>query len=332
VAVTEASQVGEARRAAATLTAALGFDDNAAGKAALVVTEIATNLARHARDGRLLLRPLQEHDIAGLEVLALDRGPGMSDIALCRRDGFSTTDSPGTGLGAIARLSGFLDVFSRRPGGTALLARLWPSPVPPTPHRLHVGAVCVPRPGESVCGDAWAIIEEGGRAWLLVADGLGHGPEAAIASREAVRVFHDTIRRGPAEVLRAAHAALRSTRGAACAVAELDLDNASLRHAGVGNIAGSIVTAEGSRGLVSHNGTIGHQAHKFTEFTYPFPPGALLVMHSDGLTARWSLDAYSGLLAHDPGLIAGVLYRDFDRGRDDATVLAIRAVPAEDRP
>ncbi len=63
---------------------------------------------------------------------------------------------------------------------------------------------------------------------------------------------------------------------------------------------------------------------KFQEFAYPFPKGATLVMHSDGLISRWTLDAYPGLAAHDPALVAGVLYRDFQRGRDDVTVLVAR--------
>src|SRR5262249_13074084 len=114
------------------------------------------------------------------------------------------------------------------------------------------------------------------------------------------------------------------TRGAAVAVAELDLDAGLLRFAGVGNISATVFAAGVSRSAVSHNGTVGHEARKFQEFTYPFPRGALLVMHSDGLATHWRLDGYAGLAARHPALVAGVLYRDFKRGRDDVTVLAIR--------
>ena len=124
------------------------------------------------------------------------------------------------------------------------------------------------------------------------------------------------------------HAALRSTRGAAVAAVEIDIDGGTLRYAGVGNIAGAVLANGASRSMVSHNGTVGHEARHFQEFSCPFPPGAVLVMHSDGLASRWNLDPYPGLIARDPALIAGVLYRDFQRGRDDVTVLAVRA--AED--
>jgi anti-sigma regulatory factor (Ser/Thr protein kinase) len=320
--VTEASQVGEARRAAAALTARLGFGETEAGKVAIVVTEAAGNLVKHARGGEILLRSLERDGVAGLEILALDRGPGMTDVGRCFRDGFSTAGTPGTGLGAIRRLSSFADIHSTLPTGTALLARLWSGPAPGPPAGLRVGAVTVPVAGEEVCGDAWAVEQDAGRTVLLVVDGLGHGPCAADAARDAVRVFRENASLAPAEILRAIHLALRSTRGAAVAVAAVDLTEETVHYAGVGNIAGTILSGGAMRSLVSHNGTVGHEARKFQEFAYPFPADATLVMHSDGLASRWGLEPYPGLALRDPALIAGVLYRDFRRGRDDVTVLA----------
>jgi hypothetical protein len=179
-------------------------------------------------------------------------------------------------------------------------------------------------PGEEVCGDAWAIQADAGRCLLLVADGLGHGPQAAEASQTAVRIFRDNSRLGPSELLQELHRALRSTRGAAVAIAEVDTEAEAVRYAGVGNIAGTILAPGVDRSVISHNGTVGHQARHFHEFTYPFPAGATLVMNSDGLMTRWSLDPYPGLAVRDPALIAGFLYRDFRRGKDDVTVLVAR--------
>ena len=47
-------------------------------------------------------------------------------------------------------------------------------------------------------------------------------------------------------------------------------------------------------------------------------------MHSDGISARWSLDDYPGLVRRHPGVVAGLLYRDFQRESDDATVIVVR--------
>jgi hypothetical protein len=160
---------------------------------------------------------------------------------------------------------------------------------------------------------------------LLVADGLGHGPQAHAAAREAVRLFQESHRSGPAAVLEDLHAGLRVTRGAAVGIAGIDLARSVVRYAGVGNIGGTILSRGTTRSLVSHNGITGHAARRIAEFSYPFPDGALLVLHSDGLSGHWSLDPYPGLTERHPALVAGVLYRDFRRGRDDVAVVVARA-------
>jgi hypothetical protein len=90
-----------------------------------------------------------------------------------------------------------------------------------------------------------------------------------------------------------------------------------------------LLSPAGSRGLFTHNGTVGAQVRKVQEFEYAWPDGGLLVMHSDGLQTRWSMDPYPGLMARHPAVVAGVLYRDFQRGRDDATVLVLRCNSAQ---
>lgn len=324
--ILESSQAGEARRIAIALASRLGFNETERGKVGIVVTEVANNLVRHATDGKLLLQPLTRNNIEGIEILALDKGPGMSNISECLRDGFSTAGTPGTGLGAISRLSAFCDIYSVPNVGTACLAQLWASPLPTSQpdSKLESGVVCLPKTGEEISGDAWAIDQDSGRSLVLVADGLGHGPQAAQASREAVRIFRANLGRSPKEIVEAAHAALRSTRGAALAIAEVDVERLTVRFAGVGNISGTIFSPEKSNSMVSYNGTVGHEVRKIQEFVYQWPKGGLLVMHSDGLGTQWRLDRYPGLVAKHPSLIAGVLYRDFNRGRDDVTVLVAR--------
>jgi anti-sigma regulatory factor (Ser/Thr protein kinase) len=325
VAIADPSGVGEARRVATALARRLGFDDGDCGRVALVVTEAAGNMVKHAGGGEVLLGAVERGGIVGLDVLALDRGPGMTDPGRCLGDGFSTAGTPGTGLGAIARQASLLDLYTSPGAGTALLARVWARVAPPAGGgRLEVGAVHLPRVGEEVCGDGWAVEQRPGRCLILVADGLGHGPQAADAARAAVRVFREQADLDLAEIVRRIHAALRSTRGAAVAVAEVRPDDHELRFVGVGNVAGTIFAEGASRSAVSHNGTAGVEARRIQEFVYPFPKGAILVMHSDGLATSWRLEQYAGLTERVPELVAAVLYRDFNRGRDDVTVLAAR--------
>jgi serine phosphatase RsbU (regulator of sigma subunit) len=215
-------------------------------------------------------------------------------------------------------------MFSQRPGGTVAMTRIW-RPAPRREEDLLVGGVSVPHPGEPVCGDDWAVRWRRRQGELLVADGLGHGIAASEAALQAVRVFLASNASSPVESVEELHQALRPTRGAAVAVAAIDLDRGLVKFAGLGNIGASIVTPERKRtSLVSQNGTAGHSARRFNEFSYPFKPGSLLVMFSDGLASGWDPAAYTGLWSYDPVVIAGVLYRDFSRNRDDVTVVAAR--------
>ncbi len=320
VTVAETTQVGEARRAAVALATALEFDEQRVGEVALAATEAATNLVRHARGGELVIRSLHAGDRSWVELIAIDRGPGMANLATAMRDGYSTGDTPGTGLGAIRRLSVTFDAFTQAPSGTVLLSRLGPTDVSPP----GFGVVCLPLRGEVACGDAWAVEEvAGGRTLVLVADGLGHGLLAAEASRRAVKVFREHLRLDTVGIVTALHNGLRATRGAAVAVAELRRGQSELRFTGLGNVAAAVIDGGKSRSMVSQNGTAGVIAHRIQEFAYPWAEGNLLVMHSDGLSSQWQIDRYRGLQARHPAVIAGVLYRDGRRERDDVTVLVM---------
>jgi hypothetical protein len=189
---------------------------------------------------------------------------------------------------------------------------------------LPLGSLCVEKPGEAISGDAWCMAPGRGSVAVFVVDGLGHGPDAAEAARAAIETVLDNAARDASDIMDAVHRSLRPTRGAAAALALLQPQSELCTFCGIGNIGAVIRDAGGSRALVSHNGTLGHQLRKIQEFTYPFRAGALLVMHSDGVGTRWDLAAYPGLEARHPALAAAALYRDFTRGRDDATVLAVR--------
>jgi hypothetical protein len=242
----------------------------------------------------------------------------MANFQACMADGFSTAGTQGTGLGAISRLSDVLDVYSQPGRGTVLTAHKYSPGSNKYPCTL--GVVSVPYPGESVCGDSWSAHCSASRTVLIVADGLGHGVFAAEASSTATRAFQDAPTKAPAAQLEKLHLALRATRGAAIAVTSIDHHTGRLHYAGLGNISGVLFGGARPQSLLSHNGTAGHEARRFQEFEYPVPADGVLVMHSDGLTANWSFDSYPGLLRRHPAVIAGILYRDATRGRDDACV------------
>ncbi len=316
----ESTQVGEARRLSAAMARRNGFDETGAGKVAIVVTELSSNLVRHASRGELLVRSLNGA-AGGIEILAVDHGPGMSDLALSMRDDTSTAGAAGTGLGAVTRLADTFAAHSTIPAGTVLLARVWAQS--PRTSAFEVGAVSVPKPREDVCGDSWWAEELNGICTVAVVDGLGHGPMAFDASRRAIEVVRLNPGWPPGRLVGAAHEALRGSRGAAIGVARVAPGEGTLTFAGVGNIEGAVVWPGGNKRLVSHNGTLGHEISHIQEFIDRWPGDASLVLHSDGLGTHWTLDRYPGLLTKDPSVVAGVLYRDFDRGYDDTTVVVV---------
>ncbi|MGE5048650.1 MAG: SpoIIE family protein phosphatase [Deltaproteobacteria bacterium] len=322
IVVEDATQVGEARRTAALLSARAGLSETESGRLAIIVNELGSNLGKHARHGELLIQEFRGVQRSGVEVLSLDRGPGM-DLATSMRDGHSTAGTRGEGLGAVRRLADEFDADTG-PSGSVVMARIWVGGVPDG--ALQIGAACQPVANEHLCGDSWDCRMTATRTRLLVVDGLGHGPLAARASQVATEAFAGTdALPGPEAIVHAIHGALRPTRGAALAVAELDLVSRTLRFCGVGNIGGLLQDPAGAaRGLVSHNGIGGHEARRIQEFVIRWPPGGILVLHSDGITSHWTLKPESGLRRRHAGVIAGVIFRDFRRTSDDATVIVLR--------
>ena len=328
IAVTESSQVGAARRAAMRLAGEHGLDETACGRIALVVTELGNNLVRHAQKGRLLIGGRASDDGCQVEVIAVDSGPGMADVNRCLRDGYSSGSTPGTGLGAVQRLSTDFSVFSEVGKGSVILSRAWvpapAAPAAPSPRaRFAHAGICLAAPGEIVSGDAWDIRIDDGKAAVIVADGLGHGPVAAEAAAEALKVFAN-VRGTPSIVLERAHASMRATRGAAVAIVEVDANAGTVVFSGAGNIAGRMISGVEDRSLMSQHGTVGVQIRKLQDMSYAWADHSIVVLHSDGLTTRWNLKDAGGLLQCDPAVVAGWLLREHTRGRDDVTVVVLK--------
>lgn len=327
--VADTSGVGRVRRAVAALSRELAFSEEDAGRASIVATELATNLVRHTRGGEMVLRGGR----AGLELIAWDRGPGMADVERSSADGYSTAGGSGTGLGAMRRIADEFDLNSVRPGGTVIVASVvnangrrpdaahgTTSPTE-TAYAGPAAGLALALAPETVSGDAWGACASHTGDTVILADGLGHGPGAAEASERAVAA----LRPGePVEAtLERVHAALRSTRGAAVAVAQIDEPHGVVHFAGVGNIAAAICEPGSSRSLASMSGTAGRHVRTLRSFNYEIPAAGFLVMHSDGCRSGWNLDSDPGLRRRSPLLIASTLIRDWERGSDDVSAVVV---------
>jgi len=322
-AIDDASRVGEARRHAARAAAEMGWDEVDAGRLALVVTELGTNLQRHAQGGQLLIAARPQS--LEVEVVAIDAGPGIPDLALAMRDGHSSGSTPGTGLGAVSRLADEFDLHSSTPGGTVGVARVRMKNAAELPaSAFTIGAICLPAPYETVSGDGWACALDGDQATVLLADGLGHGPEAAKAAEAAIGAFARAPAGDVCETVQRVHHELQTTRGAAVCAVRIDAADSSVSYSGAGNIAGRVLSGVFDKSIVTQHGTAGMRIRKPELASLELPDHALVVLHSDGIETRWTVDRIRPLLQRDPTLVAAVLLRDHTRHRDDATVVVIR--------
>jgi anti-sigma regulatory factor (Ser/Thr protein kinase) len=324
--VREQSQVFQSRQTAVSLARELNFTEQQVGRVAIVATEIATNLIKHARQGEITATVVEERGVPGVELLSVDAGPGIADIQRILTDGYSSKGTAGTGLGAVRRLSDRFAIHSKVGAGTVLMARLTQSAPPEDWKGLEVGAAISAMPGEQVSGDAWAFRRYPTGGVLMVADGLGHGPDAAAAAQEAVRVMRECQVSSPTQLAEYVHRALASTRGAAIGIADIAIEAKQVAFVGIGNICASVIAGGTSRQLVSHYGTAGVTAPRIAEFVYPITLPAIVILHSDGVSSRWQIGDYAGLEQQHASIIAGVVHRDFRRGRDDAAVAVARVL------
>ena len=327
----EPSAVGGARRTVEQLATQLGAAEVRAAEIGIAVTEIASNVQRHGGGGTLLVRAVRDVDTAVVEVVAVDSGPGIVDLGAAMRDRSSTAGSLGIGMGAIARMAQWVEIATTE-RGTVLVAGFdlqRGRPQAAVARSVDAAGITRALAGEDVCGDAYATRSHGRGFSLMVADGSGHGPLAAAASTAAVRTFLDPDRAAEpaADVLGRVHGALSGTRGAAVAIAEVDPEAETVRFAGIGNIAGAVLSAGGKRSMVSLGGVAGFRSPKIRTFEYAYPSGAVVVLHSDGVRSRWSEADVRGLVGRAPILLAATLLRDAGIRHDDACVLVGRAAP-----
>lgn len=321
VAVTDQTSVGEVRRAAKFAAQRLDLDETRSGELALLATEVSRNTLIHGGGGQVIFVGARTGEGSLVRVLAIDKGAGIANMADAMSDGYSTAGTMGNGMGAMKRMADKLEVFSSQNGTIVMIEFGVTGPS----DQLLVAGMALPYPGERVCGDGWYAHQTADRTILLLADGLGHGIGAAEAAQEALATFKQRLSLSPGEILSYMHDALRKTRGAVAAIAEVRPKENQLIYAGVGNISGVVLSGAGSQSLVSHNGTLGITAPRIQEFRSQWSPGAVLVLHSDGIQSRWDLSPYRGILSRHPAVIGGALLRDFRRQRDDASVIVAKA-------
>lgn len=293
----------------------------------IVISELTSNLIKHAGGGELLYRINHDDESPALEILSIDNGPGISDLARMMKDGVSTTNTLGQGLGAIQRLSDESQIYSLPRWGTIIYCVLRATPVIKKPKEkgsLHidVNALCVSKPRETECGDGYRIRRTATAILIFFADGLGHGSQAKEAVDAAGKIFMECRENEPVAIIRLMHENIRKTRGLVGTISVFDLTTNEFRFCGVGNIHSRFYSGIESRNFMSYNGAVGlNLPHSLNISRNGIEKNQQLIMCSDGIQTRWDLSRYPTISKYDTMLLAAALYKDFARRTDDSSVL-----------
>ncbi|HWP43350.1 MAG TPA: ATP-binding protein [Blastocatellia bacterium] len=340
--LTQEGMIGQAKRAVRRRAAELGFGERQLAEIDIAVNEIGSNAVKFAKGtGKLHFTPTDTHlDPPGIEIIYADKGPGIEDTSLAVEDGYTTAGSMGAGLGAIRRMADEfyiyslvesqtqkLSLYGRTTHGTAIVFRKWlDGGGPGKARRALWGSFTRAPAGESCNGDAYIIRSIGHRYLLAVIDGLGHGEGAMEAAQAAVASIEEHAEGGIESIVRHAHEALRSTRGAVLGLASIDSRTGEVEYTGVGNTDFRALSGLGSQRFISLNGTVGSRLDRIKVFKEKLPKVATIVMSTDGISDRWDPNNYPGLLGLHPQLLCAVVMRDFSRPKDDATIICGRLI------
>ncbi len=174
------------------------------------------------------------------------------------------------------------------------------------------------------CGDSGITLEQKGILLCAVIDGVGHGPNAAIAAVTAKNYIEANAEAPLTEILQGVHEVLKSTQGAVACLCRIDLNSGQLSMAGIGNITCRIFRGLDSERLLSRDGILGYMVSTPREHTRKLDNADLLLMHSDGVREHFELFEYPGLLKGNAASVAARVVDTLGKNNDDASCLAVR--------
>lgn len=300
------------------------FSAHKVGEIDIVVSEIVSNLVKHADEGIVLVKLIEEDDKEGIEIISIDEGPGITDVTRMMSDGVSTKNTLGGGLGAMKRLCDVFQIYSQKEWGTIVLARIFKEELSKfkKPPIANIKTLIIPKQGETACGDGFYHTMSDTHIKLFLGDGLGHGSEAAKAVEKAGEAFKSCSETEPVEIIRFINMAVKKTRGLVGTVAVFNVVAKKWQICGVGNIATKVISSAGSKNYMSYNGIIGlNIPHTLTAQELAYEKGQHVIMCSDGLKSRWDILRYPGIRRCDNTMLCASLFKDFTRQTDDASVM-----------
>jgi len=289
----------------------------------LIVAEMTSNLFKYSDDGELLLGVFSNGGSPYIELISIDNGPGMVNPAKMMQDGVSTSNTLGHGLGSMKRLSDTFELYSQIGWGTILLARIYNEPEKVNKKNdVVMRPIVIYKPGEKTSGDGFTYKRTDKYLKIMLADGLGHGPEANLAVNEAAAAFRVFPDYSPTQTLRFIHTAIKKTRGAVINILGYDFSRKVWTTAGVGNIALRMSGPVNFKNHMSYNGIVGHNIPgSMNDQEYPADEFNQAILCSDGIKTRIDMARYPMMYKYDSSILAAAIYKDHGRRNDDMSVV-----------
>jgi anti-sigma regulatory factor (Ser/Thr protein kinase) len=292
----------------------------------LIVAEMTSNLFKYSDDGEILMGVFSNNGSPYIELISIDNGPGMINPSKMMLDGISTSNTLGHGFGSMKRLSDVFELYSVHGWGTIVLSRVYSDRE--TIHKkekVTVSPLIVSKPGEVTSGDGMVYRQNDKNFKLMLADGLGHGPEANKAVNEAAAAFKVCPDYSPTETLRFIHSSIKKTRGAVINILGYDFATKTWISAGIGNIALRLNGPAVFRNHMSYNGIVGHNIpNTMNDTNYTLEQYNQVILCSDGIKTRWDLTKFPMISKYDGTVLAAALYKDQARRNDDMSVIVVK--------
>ena len=291
----------------------------------LVASELVSNNVKHAA-GRGMVQ-LWKQPGGILDLLSLDYGPGIGNLANAETDGYSSVSTLGKGLGAIRRLSDESYIYTQQTdllhqkkwSGTVILARFYlDKEHKESKSGFKYGLFSRSLSDERYNGDRVYLQRSGKLFRWLHLDGLGHGKDAqaATADLSAYLLNYDS----PDAVLELIDKQLVKTRGAVAVTGEIDLAKCNLRLSGIGDMSAHIYDQEQIQHIAFPPGILGREHRSATELQFEFSRKCIIVTASDGIRRNWDVANFVGLFNQHPQLIAYTLGNIMGRISDDQSI------------
>ena len=292
----------------------------------IIVAEMTSNLFKYGQAGEILFGVFNNKGMPYVELISIDQGPGMINPSKMLLDGFSSSNTMGHGLGSIKRLSDLFELYSLPAWGTIVLSRVYYEATTwKKAPKAVIRPVIVAKPGETQSGDGMYYKETDKQLTIMMADGLGHGPEANKAVNEAAAAFRVCPDNSPTEILRFIHAAIKRTRGAVMNITCYDFEKKVWTSSGIGNIATRLNGPSEFKNHMSYNGIVGFNIpNTMSDQQYPSELYNQVILCSDGIKTRWDLTKYPLISRYDPSILAAAIYKDHARRNDDMSVVVVK--------